>query len=276
MELSCFKLKKARIMQSKTANKNWDELIENADLFSENILSKMTGWLDVFAAKRTLDLLAFQEKNEIRGSLYEIGVFRGKYFAILARSGAITGDTVVGIDCFDFIGETEFRALFEDQFGYSELVKLKGADIRIINSRSNELTPARLRALLNSEARFISIDGSHEYIDVIGDLQTAEKVISPAGIISADDYLNPICLGVTAAIDKFLVENETLVPFGYICNKLFICRSPYADRYRTELEKCIIADSSPKGLLFRDMAVNGHRRNIEATYRNYRILTVRL
>lgn len=136
-----------------------------------------------------------------------------------------------------------------------------------------------MRQRLGASARFASIDGSHEFDDVMWDLSVARDVLLPGGIVAVDDYLHPICLGVTAATDRFLAQVIDLVPFAYVANKLFLCRPGWADHYRADLERAILADRhDPKGAAFgaqvdADAAARG---NIEAAYAGYRILTVRL
>lgn len=119
--------------------------------------------------------------------------------------------------------------------------------------------------------------GTHEYEDVLWDMRVAEQVLAPNGIISADDFLHPISLGVTAAIYEFVYTNPSLVPFAHVSNKLFLCRPGWADRYRSCIEAAVLADETePKSQAYRQSFNAGHRRNIEASFRGYRILTIRL
>ena len=130
---------------------------------------------------------------------------------------------------------------------------------------------------MKSKARFISIDGSHEHDDVLWDLQVADAVLDPRGIIAADDYLNHACLGVNEAINRFLMTTPLIVPFAYIANKLFLSRPEWADVYRAELERCIMADTKEqKSKFFQEMIGTNGRRNVECTLFGRKCLTISL
>jgi hypothetical protein len=255
----------------------WRGLLRDKQAFLETIVDPMTGWLDRYAAKRTLDLLEFQETHEIRGSLYEVGLYHGKYFSLIARSAAITGSKAVGVDMFEYLTIEKFQAYFDEKFSPKQLAEISDFRWSVLAKPSCDISAAQLFGELGSEARFVSVDGSHEYDDVLWDLRVAEQVLAAGGIISADDFINPICLGVTAAIYHFLDATPALVPFAHVSNKLFLCRPGWADRYRAVLEAAILADESePKSQEYRKHHDAGARRNIEAIFRGYRILTIRL
>ena len=178
----------------------WKDLLTSKQAFLETVVDPMIGWLDRYAAKRTLDLLEYQETNKIDGSLYEVGIYHGKYFSLLARSAALTGSMAIGIDLFDYLTPQRFREYFDEQFSPGNLAAVaSNFRWKIIEGSSGDLSARTLLKELGSEARFISVDGSHEYDDVLWDLRVAEQVLAAAGIISVDDIINPICLGVAAA-----------------------------------------------------------------------------
>jgi len=257
---------------------DWRTMLHDKEAFLERVVDPMTGWLNRYAAKRTIDLLAYQESNEVAGSLYEVGLYHGKYFSLLARSAAITRSNLVGLDLFDYITEGQFREYFDNMVSPRNLAEASpGFQWSIIGGTSADINARRLLAELGTESRFISIDGSHEYDDVLWDLRVAEQLLAPGGVISADDFINPICLGVTAAIYHFLEYTPTLVPFAHISNKLFLCHHSWADRYRSNLESAILADvTEQKSRDYRKQFDAGTRRNIEAIFRNYRILSIRM
>ncbi|TAD86641.1 MAG: class I SAM-dependent methyltransferase [Alphaproteobacteria bacterium] len=259
----------------------WSILLRSDREFLSDVVANITGWLDPYAALRTIDLLNHQENQDIKGSLLEIGIFKGKYFSLLVRSAARTSECVVGLDTFDYVDKNTFQEQFAQRFSPDSLAAVapSGLNLKLVESASSSMSATSLRQILASEARFISIDGSHEYDDVMLDLRLADDILGPGGIIAADDYLNPISLGVTAAIDRFIDTNHTIVPFAYVSNKLFLCRSAWADRYRSVLHDAILADNGteePKSAAYQNNFNAGAWRNIEARYRGFRILTVRL
>jgi hypothetical protein len=256
----------------------WRTLLADKEAFLSVVVNNLVGWLDDYAAKRTLDILGLQETMGIAGSLYEVGIYHGKYLSLLLRSAALTGGNVLGIDLFEYLSEQQFSDYFEQNVSPANLAKVAQFKWNILSSPSGDLGDRTLLEYLGSEARFISLDGSHEYDDVLWDLRVADQVLSPAGVIAADDIINPICLGVAAAVYRFLEDTPSLVPFAQVSNKLFLCRPAWADRYRAAVEAGILADMTgdPKTEEYRANHTAGHRRNIEATFRGYRVLTVRL
>ena len=257
------------------------ERASQSEDFLANVVDRIEGWLDRFAAKRTYDLLLAQERHGVRGGLYEVGLFHGKYFSLLVDAGFRSAAPILGIDTFDYVSHPDFLAGFMAVMGPYRLHRagqLSDFGAAVLQTRSTDIGAAAVRAsLAGNDARFISIDGSHEFDDVLWDLGVARVLLAPGGIIAIDDYLHPICLGVTAAADRFLAGCTDLVPFAYICNKLFLSRPGWADRYRQDVEAAILRDQAdPKGRAFKVQSDSGKkgRGNIEARYAGYRILTV--
>ncbi len=253
---------------------------QSCEHFLSHVVDRIDGWLDRFAAKRTFDLLQAQERHLVTGALYEVGLYHGKYFSLLVHAGVRSGSTTIGIDTFDYVPAPTFTSEFVDVVSpyvlnrHGDLAELS---TEIIQNKSTDIGPSALRSRLGGDARFISIDGSHEFDDVLWDLGVAQAMLAPGGIIAVDDYLHPICLGVTAATDRFLANSMDVVPFAYVANKLFLARPGWADRYRSETEWAIIHDEKdPKGRAFKMQVAAGAagRGNIEAAYAGYRILTV--
>ena len=246
-------------------------------LFFTAIIDHVPGFLDPYAAKRTMDLLEYQEGNEIAGSLYEVGLFYGKYFSVLLRSATLRQSRIVGIDTFEYLTSQDFSASLSAHLAPDRQVAQAFMGASILQQRSGDLSARKLLAHLGEEARFVSIDGSHEYEDVLWDLSVADGALSAEGVIAVDDFLHPISLGVTAAVFHYLERSVTLVPFAHVCNKLFLSRPAWADRYRSALEAAILADATDaKSIEYRSHAEIGARVQIEAAFRGYRILTIRL
>lgn len=202
--------------------------------FLERVSDPMQGWLMPQAAIRTLDLLDWQVANGIRGGLLEIGVFCGKYFSLLLHSANAAGETIVGVDTFEFLPPEQVV----------DLLGRNGADssrVQFLKRSSTDVTAADIIDRLGTSARFISVDGSHIKPDVLHDLRLSSDVLSDEGIIAADDFLNPVCLGVAEAIFEFLPANKSrIVPFAYITNKLLLCRPAMRDTYTRVLEAALL------------------------------------
>lgn len=202
--------------------------------FLKQVSDPIQGWLMPQAAIRTLDLLGWQVASGIRGGLLEIGVFCGKYFSLLLHSANVAGENIAGVDTFEFLPPDQVV----------DLLGRNGVDssrVRLIQRPSADVTAADIIGCLGASARFISVDGSHLKPDVLHDLRLSNEVLSDEGIISADDFLNPLCLGVAEAIFEFLPANKSrIVPFAYITNKLLLCRPAMRDTYTRVLEAALL------------------------------------
>jgi hypothetical protein len=249
--------------------------VQNSSLFFEQVTNKIDGWLDPFTAARTMDLLDFQDQACVSGAFYEVGIYKGKYLSILLRSALLSRSKLVGIDCFNAVPRSSFEEGFYQVTEKDALSERYKYDFFIMEGFSAVWSAKDIMDRLGSEARFISVDGSHDFPDVLWDLSVAEKVMAPGGIISADDFFNPNCLGTNQAINHFLANTDHVVPFAYIAGKLFICRPAFAKRYRDEVERGTMADrESPKAQAFRNQVEGGFRYAAETIFHGERTLQI--
>jgi hypothetical protein len=146
--------------------------------------------------------------------------------------------------------------------------------IFLIKGLSREWNASDLLARLGEPARFISIDGSHDKLDVLWDLRLAEQLTSKEGIVPVDDFLNPNALGVNEAVNQFFLQPRNLVPWAYLPNKLFLARPAWAHRYKTFLEEAVLRDEvSPESNRFRENSDKG-RHCVEVALFSEKILIV--
>ncbi len=204
--------------------------------FLGRVVDPIQGWLIPQAAIRTLDLLEFQEARGAGGGVLEIGVFCGKYFSLLLHSANTMDSAAVGIDTFEYAPVNQVI----------DLLGRNGADasrVRMLSGYSRNFSAGEVRASLAGPARFISVDGSHEKPDVRHDLSLSDALLAEEGIVAADDFLNPLCMGVTEIVIEYLAASAaTLVPFAFIPNKLLLCRPGMHDLYTRQLLDMMLAD----------------------------------
>jgi len=212
-----------------------DRLIDKPKYeFLREQVHKVKGWLNDYAAIRTIELLDWQEARGMSGPVLEIGVFAGRYFSILLRSAVRTGNVAVGVDIFQWVPLDTVRR---------SLAPIEGSDTAVFLSQpSTYLSGADLLTALGSKPRFISIDGSHECDDVVWDLRLAEDILAPEGLVSVDDFLNPMTLGVNEGAHRFFSQPRNLAPVAYTANKLFLARPFFAGVYRTAFQELVVAD----------------------------------
>ena len=243
-----------------------ERAVDKAAYFDQ-VTGKLEGWLERFTAERTMDLLDYQDQIGVTGPLYEVGIYGGKYLSTLLRSAMLNKQLLLGIDCFNAIP----RAVFEDNFynvtGRDQLTDPDNFQFKILDGMSTNWDGSDLVAEMGGRSRFVSVDASHDYEDVLWDLIAAERALLPGGIISADDFINPTCLGTNQAVNHFLATVSNVSPFAYISGKLFICRPAFADRYRAEVERGTLADEvSPKSDVFRKTLKGGYRFACETRF----------
>ena len=193
--------------------------------------------------------------TDVRGPVVEIGVFAGKYLSLLIRSAARACERVVGFDTFQYVSEQSVREY---------LAPVPGGDlVELVSGMTGDLNSRDLMDRLGDKPRFVSIDGSHDCVDVFWDFSLAEQILAPQGVIAADDFLNPLTLGVGEAIHKFFATPRNLAPFAYTSNKLFLCRPAMTDVYRSLFERCVVQDERElQSANFRERLTHG-RHHVE-------------
>jgi hypothetical protein len=192
--------------------------------FIDTKLSSIEGWLLPEAAQLTVGLMLAQHRQAIDGPVLEIGVWRGKYLALLFHGSK---ERVVGIDIFEY-GNTpeEVAERFRNIFGDAGRLTLVRAD-------SRTLSPSQVINIVGTFPRFVSIDGAHTPDAVCHDLELAAALLDDHGIIALDDFLNSRAIGVSEGTYRYFLDRDQgrLVPFAYCGNKLFLARRKAADFY---------------------------------------------
>ncbi|MBU2993521.1 class I SAM-dependent methyltransferase [Octadecabacter sp. 1_MG-2023] len=180
----------------------------------------LPGWLLPQAAR-----VSYRLMHEIpAGPAVEIGVFRGKYLAVI-RGAMGRSSRIVGYDLFTRAQAPLVERDLQEGFGDGE--------VALYRMDSTRLTPERVLSDCGAAPVFISVDGSHDGDPVLSDMRLCDKVLHPKGIVAMDDFLNPLALGVNEAVGRFMTQKQgDLVPFLYVSNKLFMCRAAAFDEMR--------------------------------------------
>ena len=88
--------------------------------------------------------------------------------------------------------------------------------------------------------RWIHIDASHEYEDVLNDIKTYEPVLDENGILCLDDTFNHEWPGVTMALGRYIITyKEKLVILCTGFNKTYLCRPHSYQYYINHIENMI-------------------------------------
>jgi len=189
------------------------------------------GWLSPEAADLTIRLCRLQAALGIRTGVLELGVYRGKYLALLAALHAGTGLPLVGVDQFiERIGQpvaAEHVPYIVAGITASVLGAAPDATPPlIIQARTQNMDASLLLAHCPGGYSFVSVDAGHAADDVASDMALAASVLSQGGIIALDDAFNPALPGVAEGLFRYFhsADDAKPAPFATCGNKLFLCR----------------------------------------------------
>ena len=169
----------------------------------------------------------------------EVGVFHG----VTARNVCellhnIHGEAFhyIGLDLFkessenknEFIPKTNFKNPFKKiyfkyikrQDPYSieaveELLSKFKDNVSLIKGNSNSL----LKKIDMSKIDYVFLDGGHDYLTVINDLNSCFDVVKNNGTILCDDYNLSYAPGIKKAIDEFVLKKK--LKCSIVCNQRF-------------------------------------------------------
>jgi hypothetical protein len=218
-------------------------LEEDSDTrFLQSVTNQIEGWLFEPAANITQRLLRKQELNGDNKPLLEIGVYAGKYLSLFMASAARANAKVVGIDTFEY---KPFEAVKET---IAKLMPQLASTLTLYPESSRSFSTDKLIAVLGRKARFISIDGSDEYINILHDLVLCNDSLDDGGIIAVDGFLNPRAMARNRAVNAFMEQISSrarrpdLEGFAYVTNKLFLARHEAATAYREFVDNLLTQD----------------------------------
>jgi hypothetical protein len=202
----------------------------------EGEYTEIDGWNEygAFMALRLID--AYQKKNDIHGSMVEIGVHHGQFLIGMALMRGMRG-MCVAVDIFDQ------QELNLDKSGYGDrkafIDNLKKYDLEhdvcMIPMSSLQVLPETILHYDPEGSRIFHIDGGHTVAHIANDLALAERVCQPAGVVIIDDFLHPGWFGVTEGICRYFLQiahNFILFPFAYGNNKLYLTRFEWREKYK--------------------------------------------
>jgi hypothetical protein len=224
---------------------------------------RIRGWFSRTDAEIFQTLCSYQNVNELRGAVAEIGLHHGKSFTALCLS-LQRGEKAYGIDLFgaqsrnlDSSGRGN-RAIVEGNLAWAGI----DATAVVLDGRASSEVAADDILKSVGAVRFFSVDGGH-WLDVVrSDLTLAMATLAPHGIIALDDFLRPEWPEVSAGYFAWAAEHATsLVPFALGFNKLYFCRAEWGVPYkelllRSELLRIFLS----KQVYFRGLEIPVYQR----------------
>jgi hypothetical protein len=195
------------------------------------------------------------------GDLVEIGAYRGKS-AVVIGDYVRPGEQFVVVDTFgdpELLGIAEadsertqgrnyFTSLSRSQFEQNYL-SIHEALPKVVQALSSDVVDH----VAPGAARFIHIDGSHQYEDVAVDCRSAKLLLRSDGVVAFDDWRKPACPGVAAAIwDSAL--HDGLIPVALSAQKLYGVHGD-PEPLRTAVRDMVAAQ--PQGLRVKEIDLFG-------------------
>lgn len=173
---------------------------------------RIEGMLSPFSMAALDMLLSLQRELGAKGDVLEIGTYRGKSAALLGTH-LRPSERLTLVDIADYLDPASvapFKA--QTDFVLAPSSRLKSA-LPNYSARCGTF-------------RLIHIDASHGYEETFQELEMADELLAPLGIIAMDDFTNLNYSQNIAAIFKYLYTTSTkLMLFlvtdekGYLCRK---------------------------------------------------------
>jgi predicted O-methyltransferase YrrM len=163
-------------------------------------------------------MLSFQESLSAKGDILEIGTYKGKSAALLGRH-LKDGERLVLVDVTDYLDPIAVEP-FKDR---TDFILSDSSKLRRSLPRYGER---------HHTFRFIHIDASHGYEETFRELEMANELLAPLGIISLDDFTNLNYSQNIAAIFKYLyTAGSDFVMLLTTNEKGYVCRKSDFDHY---------------------------------------------
>jgi hypothetical protein len=195
---------------------------------------RVRGWLDRYSAVFIADLCRYQSEHGIFGPVVEIGVHLGRLFLLL-NLARLPDEKSLAIDVFSdqHLNTDESGFGNREQF-LSNVAKWCGdQNIEVIQKSSLDLTTREILGRVGP-CRIMSIDGGHTEECVLNDLRLAEGVLVDTGVVVLDDFFNQSWPGVASGASSYMLDQTTaLRPFCITPNKLYLCKLPCREFYRS-------------------------------------------
>lgn len=166
-----------------------------------------------------------RQDAEPPGTLVELGAYLGKS-AVVIGDHLREGEELVVVDLFGDAAPDPDNAQ-ENLDSYATLTRREfEANYLRVHGRLPTVVQAPTTEVIEhvapDSARFVHVDASHLYEHVRGDIEAAQVVLRPGGVVVCDDYRSPHTPGVAAAV-WFSVHSGALRPFCLTPSKLYAC-----------------------------------------------------
>ena len=188
-------------------------------------------------------------KNQVKGHIVEIGVYKGKSLSFLSHFIKDI-ETLYGYDTFPN-NYYESTKLALENYGANVQYELIKADTSKLNNDD-------IKAKMNGKGiRILHIDAGHEYHEVFHSILSFSPYVIDAGIIVMDDYQDREFPGIEAAVLDFceIDRPRRFVPFLSGQNKIYLCNKYMANIYQQFLLTSEDLRNTSRLTVVRDFAI---------------------
>jgi len=230
------------------------------------------GWMSDEAADLTRRLFHWQRAAQAVTGVLELGVFKGKYLALLAALAQGTGAPVLGVDAFTSrVGEQippADRDYARDAAVATVMALAPGSPPpTLLVAFTADIGADALRRLCPGGYSFISVDAGHLATDVAHDLALVEALLGERTIVAADDAFNAQTPGVMEGLCRHFTGHPgtALAPFAWAGNKLFLCHRtahPASLAYIHGAVQDSVQDGAALPYIAKSRALHAHNRRL--------------
>lgn len=206
--------------------------MDNLSQYLSSGAKRVSGWLNPVSAAFIASISKHQRQIGFAGSSGEIGVHHGKLFLLLHIMADLDRPSFA-VDLF------EDQHLNADSSGKGDYQRfMSNVDrwagrrdaVKIFKGSSLDLDPSAVIAGCG-RSRLFSVDGGHTTECTLNDLQIAEAVSEPHGVVVIDDVFNEFFPEVSMGMNAYVAKGR-LRPFAITPNKLYLADPEHLSGYR--------------------------------------------
>ena len=176
------------------------------------------GMMSAFSMQVMDAVLAYQASINLRGPLFETGVWKGRSASIISAH----------------VREGELLILSDIQQLLSEQVLATAIYVRpvFVLGASKGFRDSFNVGEIRGRVRFAHVDSSHSYRDTLAEMELVDEILAPGGVACLDDFTNLNYSQILPAVFKYLYTTQTDLGFFLVTSeKGYLCRKPFADSY---------------------------------------------